>query len=128
MWNGFEGEGEKDLKYNPPQYYVNVQDNARVHVAALIYEDVVGERLFTFAYPFNWNDLLVVFRKLYPERKFMDDLPDLGKDFSKVANERAEELLKRMGRPGWASLDTSVQDALKGGLDLERYRVISRQK
>ncbi|KAH8655887.1 hypothetical protein BX600DRAFT_470467 [Xylariales sp. PMI_506] len=107
LWNGFEGH--EDLKFNPPQYYINVQDNARVHVAATIYEDVEGERLFTFAYPYTWNDILAVFRKLYPQRKFIDDIPDLGQDLSKVANERAEELLRRFGFPGWTSLEESVK-------------------
>jgi nucleoside-diphosphate-sugar epimerase len=107
LWNGFEGN--EDLRFNPPQYYINVQDNARVHVAALIYSDVQNERLFTFAHPYTWNSILAVFRKLYPKRKFIDDLPDLGEDLSKVANGRAEELLKRFGLPGWTSLEDSVR-------------------
>lgn len=107
LWDGFENN--KDLEYNPPQYYINVQDNARVHVAALILSDVVGERLFSFAYPFNWNDILAVFRKLYPQRKFREDYEDIGQDLSKVSNGRAEDLIKRLGRPGWASLEESVK-------------------
>jgi nucleoside-diphosphate-sugar epimerase len=107
LWNGFEGN--KDLAFNPPQYYINVQDNARVHVAALIFDDVKSERLFAFAYPYTWNDILAVFRKLYPQRKFIDDMSDLGQDLSKVANGRAEELVKRLGRPGWTSLEESVK-------------------
>ncbi|KAF2670264.1 NAD(P)-binding protein [Microthyrium microscopicum] len=107
LYHGFEGH--EDLKFNPPQYYINVQDNARVHVAALIYEDVANERLFSFAHPYTWNDILAVFRKLYPERKFIEDLPDLGQDLSIVANGRAEELVKRFGRPGWATLEESVK-------------------
>lgn len=107
LWNGFDGH--EDLKFNPPQYYVNVQDNARVHVAAIIFEDVAGERLFTFAHPYTWNSILAIFRKLYPQRKFIDDIPDIGRDLSKVANERAEELLKRFGLPGWTNLESSVK-------------------
>ena len=80
LWKSLEGA--EDRKENPPQYYVSVQDNARVHVAALVCKDVQDERLFTIAYPYNWNDILVVFRKLYPERKFMDDIPNLGRDLS----------------------------------------------
>jgi hypothetical protein len=57
-----------------------------VHVAALIYEDVAGEQLFAFANHYTWNDILAVFRKLYPQRKFIDDIPDLGQDLSMVAN------------------------------------------
>jgi nucleoside-diphosphate-sugar epimerase len=49
LWNGFSGDGEADLKDNTPQYYTNVNNNAAVHVAALIYEDVKFERLFTLA-------------------------------------------------------------------------------
>ncbi|EXJ88643.1 hypothetical protein A1O1_05574 [Capronia coronata CBS 617.96] len=74
LWNGFKGQ--EQLKFNPPQYYVNGQDNARIH-----------------------NDILAVFRELYPSHHFMDDIPALGKDLSKVGNERAEEILKRFGRP-----------------------------
>lgn len=110
LWGGFSGPGEEDLSKNPPQYYINVDDNAIVHVAALILKDVKGERLFTFAYPYSWNDLLAVFRRMYPNKKFIDDIEGLGEDKSIVANERAEELLKRMnGGKGWASLEESVK-------------------
>lgn len=46
----------------PPQYFVNVQDTARLHVIALIDPACNGERIFAFAAPFNVNDLLAVFR------------------------------------------------------------------
>jgi hypothetical protein len=51
LWNGFEGQ--EDLKFNPPQYYINVKDNARIHVGALIFPDVQNERLYAFGYPFT---------------------------------------------------------------------------
>lgn len=111
LWDEFKGQ--EKLAFNPPQYYVNVQDTARVHVGALIYPDVDSERLFDFAHPFNWNDMLAVFRKLYPDHHFMQDMPDLGQDLSTVANGRAEEIVKRFGRPGWTSLEASIRDATK---------------
>lgn len=114
LWNGFQDPGEKELVNNPPQYFINVQDNARVHVAALLYEDVKNERLFSWAAPYNWNDILAVFRKWNPEMKFMDDIPGLGRDLSRVANERAEEMIRRLGREGWTSLEQSVRDAVEG--------------
>lgn len=67
-----------------------------------------NERLFSFAHPYTWNDILAVFRKLYPNRKFIDDTPNLGQDLSRVANGRAEELVRRFGLPGWTSLEESV--------------------
>ncbi|OGM42959.1 aldehyde reductase II [Aspergillus bombycis] len=112
VWDGFPGEEGQALKYNPPQYYINVQDAARVHVAALIYPDVQNERLFAFAHPYSWNDILAILRRLYPQQTFIDDIPNLGEDKSIVANQRAEELLKRMsGLSAWTSLEQSVQDA-----------------
>lgn len=112
LWNGFEGQ--EDLKENPPQYFVNVQDTARVHVGALLYPDVNNERLFAWAAPYNWNDILAILRNLYPDRKFIEDIPDLGRDLSKVSNERAEEIVKRFGGPGWTSLEDSIRDAAVG--------------
>lgn len=114
VWDGFPGEEGEKLKYNPPQYYINVQDDALVHVAALIYPDVQNERLFAFAHPYSWNDILDALRRLYPQQKFIDDIPNIGEDKSKVANQRAEELLKRVsGLPAWTSLEQSVHDATK---------------
>ncbi|KAH8811169.1 hypothetical protein F5884DRAFT_267019 [Xylogone sp. PMI_703] len=112
LWDGFKDEEGKQIMYNPPQYYINVQDDARVHVAALIYSDVQNERLFAFAHPYNWNDILAILRQCFPKHKFIDDIPDIGEDKSKVANQRAEELLKRISDlPGWTSLEESIKDA-----------------
>ena len=99
------------MKFMPPQYYINVQDTARLHVAALIYPDVKEERLFAWAHPFNWNDFLAIFRTLYPERKFIDDIEGLGKDLSTVENGRAEEILKRIGKRGWVGMEETLRDA-----------------
>jgi hypothetical protein len=41
----------------------------------------------------------------------VEDIPDLGKDLSKVANKKAEDLLKRFGRDGWTTLEQSIKDA-----------------
>ncbi|KAH6673670.1 hypothetical protein B0J14DRAFT_667193 [Halenospora varia] len=99
----------------PPQYYIDVQDIARLHVAALIYPDVQNERLFAYATPFNWNAVLRIFRKLRPDHKFIDDYEDESiQDRSKVANERTEELLKRMGRPGFTPIEESIKNNIEG--------------
>jgi hypothetical protein len=74
---------------------------------------VQNERLFTFAYPYNWNDILAILRKLHPDRKFIDDIPDLGRDLSEVTNERAEELLKRWSGHGWINLEQTVEQSIQ---------------
>ena len=78
----------------PPQWHVDVRDNARLHVIALTDPECNGKRLFAFAEPFNRTDVLNVFRKLFPEKRFPDDKP-VGKDLSQIPNEDAEALLKK---------------------------------
>ncbi|KAI9687655.1 MAG: hypothetical protein M1820_010412, partial [Bogoriella megaspora] len=99
-------EGKMDLPLSvPPQWYIDAEDAALLHVAALTRPDAVGERVFGFAKPFNWNDVLGIYRKLYPNKKFPEDTEGLGRDIMKIPNERAEQMLKDMGMGGWTSLE-----------------------
>ncbi|KAK6606751.1 aldehyde reductase protein [Botrytis cinerea] len=104
------------LKDLPPQYFVDVQDVGRLHVSALIDEDVKNERLFAYSEPFNNNTLLRTFRKLRPDAKIMGDFHDDSiNDLSKVANERAAELLTRdHGRAGFTKLEESLANNIQG--------------
>ncbi|GJC88565.1 aldehyde reductase 2 [Colletotrichum liriopes] len=92
-----------------PQYYVDVQDNALLHVAAAIHPGVQSERVFAFAEPVNADGVLAILRKLYPGRSFPpnfqaeEDLSDI------VPRQRAEALLREMGRDGWTSLEESIK-------------------
>ena len=114
-FNGFQGDEEVEaVRDQPPQYFVNIIDNAAVHVAALLYSDVAGERLFTFAYPYNWNDIFAVFRKLFPhEAARWEDIPDLQRDLSSVTNDRAEELLTRLKGHGWTDLEDTIKQSTR---------------
>ena len=101
---------ERLSKTFPPQWMVNVQDDARLHVAALIDPDIQGERILAFAQPFNMNDILGAMRKLYPAKTFPPDVEGMGRDLSKLDNKPGEEILKRFGRKGWTGLEESVRD------------------
>lgn len=118
LWTNFDGLDEQQragLLAQPPQHYVNIVDDALLHIAALVYSDVQDERLMAFAYPYNWNDLLAGLRKLSsPERILMDDMAELGRDVSRVTNERAEELLRRISGHGWTGLEETIQQAVSG--------------
>ncbi|KAK0507100.1 hypothetical protein JMJ35_010558 [Cladonia borealis] len=98
------------LKNMPPQWMVDVKDTARLHVAALIDPEVENERILAFAYPYNCNDILKCLRKLYPDKKFPNNIENDSRDLSKVDNRRREELLKKFGRPGWTGLEESIQE------------------
>ena len=91
------------------EYFVDTQDVARLHLAGLIDPTVSSERIFAYTEPYTWNQVLGLFRKLYPDRKFVEDIPDQGVDASTVANERTVEILKHMGKDGLTSLEESIQ-------------------
>lgn len=98
-----------------PEWYVNVQDNARLHVAALTRSDVAAERIFACASPYNWNNVLGAFRELFPGRKFIDDVPGLWDDLTTCEPaKRAEALLVDMGRPGFTPLAQSLRETFEG--------------
>ncbi|KAK5711215.1 methylglyoxal reductase (NADPH-dependent) gre2 [Elasticomyces elasticus] len=76
-------------------WFVNVQGTARLHVSALLHPDCKGERIFAFTAPLNGNDVLAALRKLFPDHKFLDDVPGQGKAATEIPTEDAEELPKK---------------------------------
>lgn len=98
----------------PPQWFVDVQDTARLHVAALISPDIQNERIFAFAEPYNNHDLLRILRKVRPDHKFPEDFGDESlRDRMKLDNSRGSEILKTFGRPGWTSLEESLKNNIE---------------
>jgi hypothetical protein len=100
----------------PIEYFVDVRDNARLHIAALLDPAVESERIFALAAPFNWADIIGILRKLRPENKLIPDSPDNeGRDLSEIVpRKRAEQLLQTtFGRPGWTSLEDTIASAIE---------------
>ena len=93
-----------------PQWFISPVDSALLHVSALIYVDVKSERLLGFAEPWNFNQMLAVFRKLYPQRTFPEDIEGLGVDRMSVPNERAEEVLRWVKGEGWGGFEESLKE------------------
>ncbi|KAG7287639.1 hypothetical protein NEMBOFW57_007152 [Staphylotrichum longicolle] len=104
-------EGKLDIVRAASQYfYVDVQDDARLHVAALIHPAVEGERIFAYARPFTWRGVQRVIQQLYPSRPCPGDIEEAELDKSEVVRApRAEALLREMGRSGWTSLEETVR-------------------
>jgi len=96
----------------PPQWFVDVRDDAKLHVAALIDPACNGQRIFAYAEPYTWNDVLAVFRKLEPGKSFLTDR-ETGRDLSEVPNAEAEELLKKHYGHGWTSFEESIRQNLR---------------
>ena len=71
---------------------------------------VVNERVFAYAAPYNWNIVLQEFRRLFPDRKFMDDVPGIWDDLTVIdRKDRAEDLLRKMGRTRFTDLRESLK-------------------
>ena len=104
MYNN-DQEGVYIMKMIGSQYWVNVEDIARLHVAGVKLEEVKNERLFGFTAKYTYNGFLEDMRKRDPNRNLPDPIEDPGKDLSTVENGRAEEVLKLLGRPGWATFE-----------------------
>ncbi|KAK9439706.1 Integrase, catalytic core [Metarhizium brunneum] len=110
-------QGDKTvLHILPPQWYVDVQDTARLHVIALLDPAVRDERLFAFAGPHNWTEVIQVFHRLCPQSKLPPAPENEGRDLSDVKPaKRAEQLLRDFfGLPGWTSLKDSLADGIDG--------------
>ncbi|RSL95812.1 hypothetical protein CEP52_011853 [Fusarium oligoseptatum] len=97
-----------------PQYYVDVDDTGRLHVAAGILDDVKGRRIFAYGGRFNWDQVLEILRKSEPGKKFPDNFSG-GRDANEYEGRAtAEQLLRDLGRPGWTSLEESILAIVEG--------------
>ncbi|KAK3312254.1 hypothetical protein B0H66DRAFT_485641, partial [Apodospora peruviana] len=99
-------------------YHVDVKDVAELHVAAVLDPEVNGERLQAWAENTNWNEVLAVLRKQYPERDWLPDIESLPKDEKLSITAHFTQplaLLKKWaGQDGWISLEQTLKDNMKG--------------
>ncbi|KAL1885951.1 hypothetical protein Plec18167_001452 [Paecilomyces lecythidis] len=110
----FDGN-DSAVKLLPPQWFVDVEDTARLHVIALLDPAVKSERLFAFAAPMNWTDVIGILRKLRPYRQFPNPPENEGRDLTDIKpSKRAEQLIRDFfGRPGWTSLEESLAKGIE---------------
>ncbi|KAH8649860.1 hypothetical protein BX600DRAFT_441958 [Xylariales sp. PMI_506] len=102
------------LGFIPANIYVNVKDAALLHVASILDPTVNGKRIQAWAGRCNWNDMLSIGRKLYPQHKFVEDLPGLTELSISADSSDALLLLKKWAdQDGWKSLEETVADSLR---------------
>lgn len=102
------------LKGFPPQHFIHVQDNARLHLIALVNPDVRSERVFGMVAPWSLNGIIDILRKLYPTKTW-ENFPEGGEDISIVEPiPRAEKLLKEAYGTGFLNLEESVKGNAAG--------------
>jgi hypothetical protein len=63
----------------------------------------------------NWNDVLAIFRKLWPEHKFLDDFKENPRMKGKLDDMLEKRLLKEWaGRDEYIQLEQGIKDAFAG--------------
>ncbi|KAH7254328.1 uncharacterized protein BKA55DRAFT_689828 [Fusarium redolens] len=107
LWSGTA----LDLLTNAsPQYFIDVQDDAKLHVAATLLDGVRGERIFPWAETWNLDQILAILRAQNPDRTFVKDFQAMRylADIEKPRL-RCIQLLQALGETGFTSLEESVR-------------------
>lgn len=60
-----------------------------------------NKRIFAFADPYHWSDILATIRELRPGQIFPDDFRGLPRDPSTLDNDLGEGIPEEMVEPGW---------------------------
>ena len=88
-----------------------MKDVALLHVAAILDPDVKKERIQAWADNCNWNDILSIMRRLYPQHQFVDDLPNMTQLSITTDLTLPFGLLRKWGlQDAWKSLEQTVRD------------------
>jgi nucleoside-diphosphate-sugar epimerase len=108
-----DGTSPEVLSMVQPQYFVDVRDVARLHVAALLHPGCEGKRLFAYAEGFNWDEVLEMLRGMFPERKFAE-VVGLGRDETVVERGMEVEVMRDVsGNEEWIELGVCVRDTVE---------------
>lgn len=87
-------------------------------MAALIHPDACGERIFAFGGPYSINEFFKIFEKSVPGYQSPPMISGLDFPLAPIGpRERAESLLKDMGRPGFVGLEETVKESVKARID-----------
>ena len=102
-------DGKYDQLKRPPEHFIDVRDDAKLHVIALAHPDLQGRRLLGMVAPAPISEIVKILRKLYPERK-IEDFEDEGTDeITNAEKGTVENLLKEAYGHGYTRLEESVK-------------------
>jgi nucleoside-diphosphate-sugar epimerase len=105
----FEEQFVQKLRDQDPGWQVDVEDIAKLHLAALAFSDVKNERLLGFAHKYNYNSFLAAFRAVAPDRMFAQDDRGQQQPSTIPDTQRSVEILNRFGCHGWVPLQESIR-------------------
>ncbi|EXM21900.1 hypothetical protein RAB80_012991 [Fusarium oxysporum f. sp. vasinfectum] len=108
----------------PSQWYVDVEDTALLHLAALTLDDVNNERLLAFGGRYCWTVILEILHRRFPGKVLLKNVRESAVDAGEVDNERSAEVLRQMGKlEGFTSLEETLVKGVKTILENKEKNV-----
>lgn len=98
------------------EWFIDVEDAARLCVIGLLDSAVNSERIFAFAEQMDWTDVVGVFRKLRPNNNRIPDPPanELRDSIDVLPRKRADGLLRVFGQEGFTPIKESLARGIEG--------------
>ncbi|KAJ2983112.1 hypothetical protein NQ176_g930 [Zarea fungicola] len=97
----------------PSQWYVDVEDAALLHLAALTLDDVRNERLLGFAGQYSWTQIVEILHRRFPQLSTVPaSVDEPAVDCGRVDNSRSLEVLTRLKGDGFTSLEETIVKAV----------------
>lgn len=90
-------------------------DDARIHIiAAVLDPSIQNERIFAFARPFSFTEMIEILKELRPDHKSLASPPaNEGRDMSEVPNELGKQLLQKWyGQDDYKTMRQSIEECL----------------
>jgi hypothetical protein len=85
-------------------------------VAAILDPDTKGARLQAWADNTNWNAILAIMRRQFPDNKWIEDIEGVGQDKLSITTDFSQPLAllkKWAGQEGWVPLEQTVEESIR---------------
>lgn len=99
------------------EWFVDVEDVAKLCVVGLLDEGVKSQRIFAFGEQTNWNDVVPILRELRPDNKKIPDPPkDEIRDRTEILPRTRAQILLRgfFDKPDFTSIKESIANGIEG--------------
>ncbi|EEY16690.1 aldehyde reductase [Verticillium alfalfae VaMs.102] len=98
----------------PSMFFVDVEDVAAIHVAAILDPEIKNARLQTWGHSSNWNEFFAVLREIRPHREFPADYPDPYFFPALTDQSKSIAILKKWAsQDGWKPLKDSLRETVE---------------
>lgn len=99
------------------EWFVDVEDVAKLCVVGLLDEGVKSQRIFAFGEQTNWNDVVPILRELRPDNKKIPDPPkDEIRDRTEILPRIRAQILLRgfFGQSDFTPIKVSIANGIEG--------------